>query len=93
MRIPDLEPSVDFKDQGMFLSRNGYKNLAIKSINTNAAELSIDRVYFNNLFPFFATDYSVFDDDYGGGSVNSSFGDRLVSERMICINCSWPNGP
>ncbi|WP_428566698.1 MAG: alpha-2-macroglobulin family protein [Solidesulfovibrio sp. DCME] len=82
VRIPDLDPSVDFKDQGMFLSRNGYKNLAIKSINTNAAELSIDRVYFNNLFPFFATDYSVFDDDYGGGSVNTSFGDRLVSERV-----------
>ncbi|MEA4855336.1 alpha-2-macroglobulin family protein [Solidesulfovibrio sp.] len=82
VRIPDLEPTVDFKDQGMFLSRNGYKNLAIKSINTNAAELSIDRVYFNNLFPFFATDYSVFDDDYGGGSVNTSFGDRIVSERI-----------
>lgn len=82
VRIPDLDPVVDFKDQGMFLSRNGYKNLAIKSINTNAAELSVDRVYFNNLFPLFTTDYSAFDDEYEGGSVNTSLGDRIVSERI-----------
>lgn len=82
VRIPDLEPTVDFKDQGMFLGKNGYKNLAIKSVNTNAAELAIDRVYFNNLFPFFSMTYSAFDDEYEGGSVNESFGDRIVSERI-----------
>ncbi|WP_300160333.1 alpha-2-macroglobulin [Solidesulfovibrio sp.] len=82
VRVPDLEPVVDFKDQGMFLGKNGYKNLAIKSVNTNAAELAVDRVYFNNLFPFFSVTYSAFDDEYEGGEVNSSFGDRIVSERI-----------
>jgi len=81
VRIPDLEPLVDFRDQGMFLSKNGYKNLAIKSINTSAAELVIDRVYFNNLFPLFSMDYSVFDDESGGG-VNSSLGDRIFGDRI-----------
>lgn len=82
VRIPDLEPTVDFKDQGMFLSKNGYRNLAVKSINTNAAELSIDRVYFNNLFPLFSMDYSAFDDETSGGGINSSLGDRIYSDRI-----------
>jgi len=82
VRIPDLEPSVDFRDQGIFLSKNGYKNLAIKSINTNAAELSVDRVYYNNLFPLFSMDYSVFDDESGGGAVNGSLGDRIYNGRV-----------
>ncbi|MHC1789783.1 alpha-2-macroglobulin family protein [Solidesulfovibrio sp.] len=82
LRIPDLAPSVDFRDQGLFLSRSGYKNIAVKSVNAAAAELSIDRVYFNNMFPLFSMDYSAFDDDYGGGGVASSLGDRIVSDRI-----------
>jgi uncharacterized protein YfaS (alpha-2-macroglobulin family) len=81
VRIPDLEPKVDFKDQGIFLSRNGYKNLAVKSINTNAAHMTIDRVYFNNLFPLFSMDYSAFDDELSGG-INSSLGDRIFDDRV-----------
>ena len=81
VRIPDLEPMVDFRDQGMFLSKNGYKNLAIKSINTSSAELTIERVYFNNLFPLFAMDYSVFDDESGGG-INPGLGDRIFNDRI-----------
>lgn len=82
VRIPDLEPSVDFRDQGLFLSRNGYKNLAIKSVNAASAEVSIDRVYFNNMFPLFTMEYSAFEDEYGGGSVNSSLGDRIFNDRV-----------
>ena len=82
VRIPDLEPSVDFQDQGMFLSRNGYKNLAVKSVNTNAATLRIDRIYCNNLFPLFSMDYSAFEDEYGGGDVNENLGDRLFNDRI-----------
>ena len=82
VRIPDLEPMVDFQDQGIFLSRNGYKNLAVKSVNTNAARLIIDRIYCNNLFPLFSMDYSAFDDDFGGGAINSNLGDRIVDERI-----------
>ncbi|MFP5258238.1 MAG: alpha-2-macroglobulin family protein, partial [Acidobacteriota bacterium] len=82
VRIPDLEPSVDFRDQGLFLSRNGYKNLAVKSVNATQAELSVDRVYFNNMFPLFTMDYSAFEDEYGGGGVNSSLGDRIFNGRV-----------
>lgn len=82
VRIPDLEPSVDFQDQGIFLSRNGYKNVAVKSVNTNAASLTIDRIYCNNLFPLFSMDYSAFDNEYGGGYVQSNLGDRIVNGRV-----------
>jgi uncharacterized protein YfaS (alpha-2-macroglobulin family) len=82
VRIPDLPPSVDFKDQGIFLSRNGYKNLAVKSVNTNAAHLIIDRIYCNNLFPLFSMEYSDFEDEFGGGELNSSLGDRIVNDRI-----------
>lgn len=82
VRIPDLAPMVDFQDQGIFLSRNGYKNLAVKSVNTNAARLIVDRIYCNNLFPLFSMDYSAFDDDFGGGYVNSSLGDRIFNDRI-----------
>ena len=81
VRIPNLEPSVDFRDQGLFLSRNGYKNLAVKSVNAATAEVSIDRVYFNNMFPLFTMDYSVFEDEYGGGGINSNLGDRIANDR------------
>ncbi|MYL83196.1 alpha-2-macroglobulin family protein [Desulfovibrio aerotolerans] len=82
VRVPDLEPSVDFRDQGLFLSRNGYKNLAVKSVNATTAEVSIDRVYFNNMCPLFTMDYSAFEDFYGGGGINSSLGDRITSDRV-----------
>ena len=82
VRIPDLEPLVDFQDQGIFLSRNGYKNLAVKSVNTNAAHLMIDRIYCNNLFPLFSMDYSAFDDAFGGGDINANLGDRIFNDRI-----------
>ncbi len=82
VHIPDLEPSVDFQDQGVFLSRNGYKNMAVKSVNTNAANLSIDRIYLNNLFPLFSTEYSAFEDEFGGEVINSSLGDRIYNDRI-----------
>lgn len=82
VRIPDLEPSVDFKDQGMFLARNGYKNMAVKSINCNAAHLTVDRVYLNNLFPLFSMNYSVFEDESGAGGVGPNLGDRIFDDRI-----------
>lgn len=80
--VPDLDPLVGFKDQGMFLSRSGYKNVAVKSVNTDAAELLIDRVYLNNLFAFLNFDYSMMDESFSGQYLSHSLGDRLVKTRL-----------
>ncbi|QLA20145.1 alpha-2-macroglobulin family protein [Desulfolutivibrio sulfoxidireducens] len=80
--VPDLDPMVVFQDQGMFLSRTGYKNLAIKSVNTESAQLIVDRVYLNNLFAFLNFDYSAMDEAFTGQYLSHSLGDRLVKTRL-----------
>jgi uncharacterized protein YfaS (alpha-2-macroglobulin family) len=55
--FPDLQPSLDFQSEGMFLSASGYKTLAIDSVNVPDATLAIDRVYRNNVFFLMANDY------------------------------------
>jgi uncharacterized protein YfaS (alpha-2-macroglobulin family) len=80
--VPDLDPMAAFKDQGMFLSRTGYKNLAVKSVNTDAADLVIDRVYLNNLFAFLNFDYSAMDESFSGQYLSHSLGDRLIKTKL-----------
>ena len=53
LRFADLEPFVDFKHQGEFLSSSGYRTVTVQSTNLDQAELTVDRVYRNNLFALF----------------------------------------
>ncbi|MDQ7830832.1 MAG: alpha-2-macroglobulin [Desulfovibrionaceae bacterium] len=85
--VPDLDPMAVFKDQGMFLSRSGYKNLAVKSVNTDTADLIIDRVYLNNLFAFLNFDYSAMDASFSGQYLSHSLGDRL---RKVKVSLTGP---
>ena len=48
--IPDLEPSIDFQSQGMFLAASGNHTVAVENVNAPKARLTIDRIYRNNLF-------------------------------------------
>jgi len=80
--VPDLDPMAVFRDQGMFLSRSGYKNLAVKSVNTDTADLIIDRVYLNNLFAFLNFDYSAMDQSFSGQYLSHSLGDRLHKVKL-----------
>ena len=48
--FPDLEKSLDFQSEGMFLSASGYKTLAIESVNVPDALIAVDRIYRNNIF-------------------------------------------
>ncbi len=90
VRIPDLKPEADFQSQGMFLSRRGLNNLAVRSVNTKSYDLVIDRVYLNNLFSLFNDHgYSVFQPRYYRNDVPRHLGDRLV-ERKVKVD-SKPN--
>jgi uncharacterized protein YfaS (alpha-2-macroglobulin family) len=74
--IPDLEPSVDFQSQGMFLAASGNHTVAVQNVNAPKARLTIDRIYRNNLF--FLFQYGGFFDEAGYfDEVQHSLGDRL----------------
>src|SRR5207237_423215 len=47
--FPDLERSLNFQSEGMFLSASGWKNVAIESVNVAEAWIAVDRVYRNNI--------------------------------------------
>ena len=53
VRVPDLQPRVDFQSAGLFLSRSGMRTVALDAVNTPRANLTIERVYLNNLFYMF----------------------------------------
>lgn len=83
VRLDNLEPSVDFQSQGLFLSRGGLRNLALETVNVGRLSLAVDRVYRNNLFLLFQS-RGDFDQEevYAGGGVWRPLGDRLYEETL-----------
>jgi len=81
--MPDLEPTVAFQNQGMFLSASGYRAVALKSVNLAEAQLTIDRVYRNNLFYLFdQSGYPYAEDNYYDSTLSHALGDRLVTQTI-----------
>ena len=81
--IPNLEPALEFAGEGLFLSRSGLGNIALESVNVDRVDLSIDRVYLNNLFSLVA--YQSFPGrgrSYSGRRVRDALGGRITS-RVI----------
>jgi uncharacterized protein YfaS (alpha-2-macroglobulin family) len=88
--LANLEPSVDFQGEGMFLSRTGYHTIALDTVNVDRVDLAVDRVYKNNLF--YLLQYgSVFSRGYswGASSVQWSLGNRIAEETVALA--SRPN--
>lgn len=82
VELRDLDPSVDFESQGMFLAAKGYHAVALQTVNVPAVNLTVDRVYLNNLFSLFQYE-SGFGDDYGyAGYLSRSLGDRVATEAV-----------
>lgn len=82
--VPDLTPSVDFRDPGMFLSKSGFQTLALKTVNSDAVDLKIDRVYKNNIFGLlqYYSSYALLQDRGYEGRINHFLGDRLVEKKI-----------
>lgn len=80
--IPDLEPTVAFQSEGMFLSASGNRTVNLDSVNVPKVRMTIDRVYRNNLF--FLFNYGgFFDEGYGYfGELPHALGDRLREETV-----------
>ncbi|NOT55978.1 MAG: alpha-2-macroglobulin family protein [Deltaproteobacteria bacterium] len=81
--MPDLEPAVTFQSQGMFLSASGSRTVALKSVNLAEAQLTIDRVYRNNLFYLFDQQgYPYGEENYSDSTLSHGLGDRLVTQTI-----------
>ncbi|ACL69722.1 alpha-2-macroglobulin family protein [Halothermothrix orenii] len=52
LRIPDLDPVVRFKSPGYYLSKKGNKNIVLETVNIDEVDMSIYKIYPNNLVHF-----------------------------------------
>lgn len=78
LAMPNLEPSVDFAARGMFLPKDGAGQIAVEYVNTKSLELTVCRIFPNNLAALFQDyGYSVFDDDYAGDWVPEHLGSEI----------------
>ncbi|NLV96488.1 MAG: hypothetical protein GX043_04005, partial [Desulfovibrionales bacterium] len=78
LAMPNLEPSVDFAARGMFLPKDGAGQIAVEYVNTKSLELTVCRIFPNNLVALFQDyGYSVFDDDYAGDWVPEHLGSEI----------------
>ncbi|MCE2514686.1 MAG: alpha-2-macroglobulin family protein [Acidobacteria bacterium] len=83
LRFADLEPFVDFKHQGEFLSASGYRTVAVQSTNLDRAELTVDRVYRNNLFALFSFESYLYRHGRRSRSgITRGLGDRIATKTL-----------
>ncbi|MFP4016145.1 MAG: MG2 domain-containing protein, partial [Halanaerobiales bacterium] len=52
VRMPDLDPLLNFTSPGFYLPRRGNMNLEMKSINVDKVDIRINKVYANNVVHF-----------------------------------------
>lgn len=57
VRIADLEPSVSFTSQAVFLPRSGNSLLEVKTVNINKIDVEVEQVFANNLVYFLMNGY------------------------------------
>lgn len=84
LTMPNYEPAAGFASQGMFLSKEGYKTLGLRSVNMPEVKVFIDRVYRSNLFMLFNIyEYEVeTDSSWSDSSINSILGDRIAEFKL-----------
>ena len=83
LRLADLPASADFQSQGLFLSAQGPRAVAIETVNVQKVQLSIDRVYRNNLFSLIEYGGRLgTDSTYSGAQVARALGNRLTSRTL-----------
>ena len=83
LRMPDLPPSVDFAATGMFLPRQGEGLLGVEYVNADTLELTVSRIFPNNLSALFQDyGYSIFEGGFAGDSVPYHLGSEIHRETF-----------
>ncbi|MEA2626893.1 MAG: alpha-2-macroglobulin, partial [Candidatus Binatota bacterium] len=81
--IADREPAVEFESDGMFLARTGYRTIALESVNVPEIQVTVDRVYRNNVFFLFENfGYSAWNETFYNDTVARSLGDRIATDKI-----------
>ncbi len=81
VQFADLAPKLEFESPGMFLDLKGTQAVVLKSINIDSIELTVDRVYLNNIFFLFQSyGYSVWRDEFYQGTVGDFMGGRVAED-------------
>lgn len=52
----DLQPSIRFSSQGIYLPKNGNRLLEINTVNIDTLSIEIAQIFVNNLVPYMATE-------------------------------------
>jgi hypothetical protein len=55
--IGDIIPNVKFKDEGLYLSRNGNRLIAIQSVNYDEITIEVEQVFTNNIVYYLGSNY------------------------------------
>ncbi len=84
VQLNDLEPTVAFQGQGMFLPSGGPGNVALETVNVDRLNLTVDRIYRNNLFFFFQRNGRGYFRGYNNyvGQGWHAAGDRIVETSI-----------
>ncbi|HVY54868.1 MAG TPA: MG2 domain-containing protein, partial [Thermodesulfobacteriota bacterium] len=81
IQFADLAPKLEFESPGMFLDSKSTQAVVLKSINIDNIELTVDRVYLNNIFFLFQSyGYSVWRDEFYQGTVSDFMGGRVAED-------------
>lgn len=81
IQFSDLAPKLEFESPGMFLDSKSTQAVVLKTINMDSIELTVDRVYLNNIFFLFQSyGYSVWRDEFYQGTVSDFMGGRVAED-------------
>ncbi len=99
----DLEPSVSFKNKGIYLPLKGARKISVESVNLKEIHVEIEKIYLNNIVtmlkqydPDYYYDYYYDSDSYGrsvySGKVSVAAEKNKRVETIIDIGKFWEDG-
>jgi hypothetical protein len=80
--LPDLPASVDFESTGMFLSASGARSLRVRSVNVAKIEVTVERVYRNNVLYLLENESWAVWRESGSHNLRRLYGDT-IAERTL----------
>jgi uncharacterized protein YfaS (alpha-2-macroglobulin family) len=83
VELANLPPKVEFESAGMFLAARGQRNLALQTVNVPRVDLSIERVYRNNvLYLLEQRGYMLRRERAGYDGVGHVYGSRIAEASL-----------
>ena len=81
--MKNLEPSVGFVGDGIYLSRTGNLNIGLATVNIDKVDIEVEKVYVNNLIHLVNT--GAVGNDRGWYNL-SNLGKRIHQEELVIAN-------